>query len=130
MMLDVDFWVCTDFRSRITGSQEIMSRLKGGLAAFVVPAFEFHKQADGVDPTTFPADKEVCTGSVLTDLLPTDLIDDSERPSSSSSTRTRSACSTRAGSPGMAVPTTRDTMMRNLEKFTAFKATPTHTSHT
>ncbi|ORY75618.1 glycosyl-transferase for dystroglycan-domain-containing protein [Leucosporidium creatinivorum] len=57
MMLDVDFWLCTDFRSRITGSAEIMARLKGGLAAFVVPAFEFHKQADGVDPTTFPADK-------------------------------------------------------------------------
>lgn len=59
MMLDVDFWVCTDFRSRILGSQEIMSRLKGGLAAFVVPAFEFSKQSDGVDPSTFPANKEV-----------------------------------------------------------------------
>lgn len=40
-------------------SQEIMDRLKGGLAAFVVPAFEFHKQSDGVDPATFPADKTV-----------------------------------------------------------------------
>ncbi|KAM0755802.1 hypothetical protein T439DRAFT_341402 [Meredithblackwellia eburnea MCA 4105] len=57
MMLDVDFWLCTDFRSRILGSAEIMSRLKGGLAAFVVPAFEFHKQSDGVDPLTFPAEK-------------------------------------------------------------------------
>ena len=59
MMLDVDFWVCTDFRSRILGSAEIMQRLKGGLAAFVVPAFEFHKQSDGVDPATFPAEKAV-----------------------------------------------------------------------
>lgn len=59
MMLDVDFWLCTDFRSRMLESPEIMQRLKGGMAAFVVPAFEFHKQADGVDPNTFPSTKEV-----------------------------------------------------------------------
>lgn len=64
MMLDVDFWLCTDFRSRILGSAEIMSRLKGGMAAFVVPAFEFHKQSDGVDPDTFPTEK-----SALLDLV-------------------------------------------------------------
>ncbi|TNY21080.1 glycosyltransferase family 49 protein [Rhodotorula diobovata] len=58
MMLDVDFWLCTDFRSRMLESPEIMQRLKGGLAAFVVPAFEFHKQSDGVDPLTFPSTKE------------------------------------------------------------------------
>jgi len=61
MMLDVDFWLCTDFRSRMLESPEIMQRLKGGLAAFVVPAFEFHKQSDGVDPLTFPSTKEVRT---------------------------------------------------------------------
>lgn len=59
MMLDVDFWVCTDFRTRILGSAEIMSRLRGGTAAFVVPAFEFFKQSDGVNPDTFPANKKV-----------------------------------------------------------------------
>ncbi|GAA6001715.1 hypothetical protein JCM10207_002280 [Rhodosporidiobolus poonsookiae] len=58
MMLDVDFWLCTDFRSRMLESPEIMARLKGGMAAFVVPAFEFHKQSDGVDPTTFPSTKD------------------------------------------------------------------------
>ncbi|BGP44885.1 hypothetical protein JCM10450v2_000700 [Rhodotorula kratochvilovae] len=58
MMLDVDFWLCTDFRSRMLESPEIMQRLKGGMAAFVVPAFEFHKQSDGVDPNTFPSTKE------------------------------------------------------------------------
>ncbi|GAA5994846.1 glycosyltransferase family 49 protein [Rhodotorula paludigena] len=58
MMLDVDFWLCTDFRTRMLESPEIMQRLKGGMAAFVVPAFEFHKQSDGVDPTTFPSTKE------------------------------------------------------------------------
>ena len=57
MMLDVDFWLCTDFRSRILNSAEILTRLKSGLAAFVVPAFEFLKQADGVDPHTFPSSK-------------------------------------------------------------------------
>ncbi|KAI5478479.1 glycosyltransferase family 49 protein [Pseudohyphozyma bogoriensis] len=69
MMLDVDFWLCTDFRSRILGSSEIMHRLKGGMAAFVVPAFEFAKQSDGVDPDTFPADK-----SALIDLVKADKI--------------------------------------------------------
>ncbi|GAA6035168.1 hypothetical protein JCM8097_006400 [Rhodosporidiobolus ruineniae] len=58
MMLDVDFWLCTDFRSRMLESPEIMARLKTGMAAFVVPAFEFHKQSDGVDPMTFPSTKE------------------------------------------------------------------------
>ncbi|KAK4058014.1 hypothetical protein OIO90_000753 [Microbotryomycetes sp. JL221] len=58
MMLDVDFWLCTDFRNRMLASKEIMSRLQSGLAAFVVPAFEFHKQSDGVDPKTFPVTKQ------------------------------------------------------------------------
>jgi glycosyltransferase-like protein LARGE len=57
MMLDVDFWLCTDFRQRILQSPEIMSKLESGLSAFVVPAFEFSKQSDGVDPFTFPSTK-------------------------------------------------------------------------
>ncbi|GAA6012574.1 hypothetical protein JCM11491_005439 [Sporobolomyces phaffii] len=57
MMLDVDFWLCTDFRQRMLESVEIMDKLEGGMAAFVVPAFEFHKQSDGVDPFTFPSTK-------------------------------------------------------------------------
>lgn len=57
MMLDVDFWICTDFRSRMLGSPAIMSKLAEGKAAFVVPAFEFTKQEDGLDASTFPSDK-------------------------------------------------------------------------
>ncbi|GAA5986683.1 hypothetical protein JCM5350_001451 [Sporobolomyces pararoseus] len=57
MMLDVDFWLCTDFRQRILESPEILSKLSSGLSAFVVPAFEFSKQSDGVDPFTFPSTK-------------------------------------------------------------------------
>jgi len=57
MMLDVDFWVCTDFRNRILSSPAIMSKLREGTAAFVVPAFEFTKQNDGLDASTFPTDK-------------------------------------------------------------------------
>ena len=59
MMLDVDFWLCTDFRGRVLRSKAIMSRLKTGLAAFVLPAFEFTKQSHGVDPATFPSEKKV-----------------------------------------------------------------------
>ena len=58
MMLDVDFFICTDFRSRILNSPEIMSKLRDGSAAFVVPAFEYLKQEDGEDAKTFPADKQ------------------------------------------------------------------------
>jgi hypothetical protein len=57
MMLDVDFWLCTDFRSRILNSPAIMSKLREGQAAFVVPAFEFSKQEDGLDAATFPTTK-------------------------------------------------------------------------
>ncbi|BGP52945.1 hypothetical protein JCM8202v2_000502 [Rhodotorula sphaerocarpa] len=57
MMLDVDFWLCTDFRSRMLSSPDIMDRLRGGLAAFVVPAFEFHKQSDGELVKLVEADK-------------------------------------------------------------------------
>lgn len=57
MMLDVDFWLCTDFRRRLLGSEEIMEKLREGMAAFVVPAFEFEKQEDGLDSATFPANK-------------------------------------------------------------------------
>ncbi|GAA5864453.1 hypothetical protein JCM3774_005132 [Rhodotorula dairenensis] len=69
MMLDVDFWLCTDFRSRMLDSPEIMDRLRGGLAAFVVPAFEFHKQSDGVDPSTFPSTKEELVELVKNDKI-------------------------------------------------------------
>lgn len=72
MMLDVDFVPCTDFRSFIKhnlkehllglGADEtrrLMERFAQGNAAFVVPAFEYARQEDGIDPDTFPRDKAV-----------------------------------------------------------------------
>lgn len=58
MMLDVDFAICTDFRSRILNSPVVLDELDSGRAAFVVPAFEFAKQEDGLDATTFPTSKQ------------------------------------------------------------------------
>ncbi|POW08664.1 hypothetical protein PSHT_00977 [Puccinia striiformis] len=58
MMLDVDFWICTDFRQRILGSPELIEQLAAGTSAFVIPAFEYTKQSDGVDPDEFPSDKQ------------------------------------------------------------------------
>ncbi|KAI0088288.1 glycosyl-transferase for dystroglycan-domain-containing protein [Irpex rosettiformis] len=99
MMLDVDFAVCTDWRSAIrsamhnsqnkdisvkaprfgvriddptriherngslNGSQhltdtEVMQKLKDGKIALVVPAFEYVRQEDGTDQSTFPQSKE------------------------------------------------------------------------
>jgi glycosyltransferase-like protein LARGE len=57
MMLDVDFAICTDFRSRILRSLQVMEKLEQGNAAFVIPAFEYAAQEDGLDPSTFPKQK-------------------------------------------------------------------------
>ncbi|KAH9813314.1 family 49 glycosyltransferase [Melampsora americana] len=57
MMLDVDFWICTDFRTRVISNPHYLSLLESGQAALVIPAFEFTKQSDGVNPTQFPNQK-------------------------------------------------------------------------
>ena len=59
MMLDIDFYLCTDFRSAIRKNPEIMKKLHEGQSAFVIPAFEYADYADGTDHTKFPGDKEV-----------------------------------------------------------------------
>lgn len=61
MMLDVDFALCTDFRSRILQSDAVLQRLREGLMALVVPAFEFARQKDGLNASTFPTNKQVLT---------------------------------------------------------------------
>ncbi|KIJ58075.1 glycosyltransferase family 49 protein [Hydnomerulius pinastri MD-312] len=60
MMLDVDFAICTDFRSHIRASLdgEVGHLLRNGRAALVVPAFELIKQQDGADQNMFPSDKK------------------------------------------------------------------------
>lgn len=59
MMLDVDFAICTDFRSSILQSEAVMSKLREGRMALVIPAFEFIRQKDGLNASTFPTDKKV-----------------------------------------------------------------------
>jgi len=61
MMLDIDFYLCTDFRSAIRNNPEIMSKLQEGQSAFVIPAFEYANYADGTDYAKFPRDKQVRT---------------------------------------------------------------------
>ncbi|KDQ55119.1 glycosyltransferase family 49 protein [Jaapia argillacea MUCL 33604] len=58
MMLDVDFAICTNFRSSIRNSPAIMDKLREGHAAFVVPAFEYVKQKEGTNHRLFPRDKQ------------------------------------------------------------------------
>ncbi|KLO10318.1 hypothetical protein SCHPADRAFT_832679 [Schizopora paradoxa] len=60
MMLDVDFVPCTNFKERlkIAAGDEIKNLVRSGEAALVVPAFEFTKHEDGLDASTFPADKK------------------------------------------------------------------------
>lgn len=83
MMLDVDFVPCTDFRSFIKrnlkdhllglgvhdpGASELMERFIQGNLALVVPAFEYARQEDGLDPDTFPHDKTVSYFVFIADL--------------------------------------------------------------
>ncbi|CAO3589942.1 unnamed protein product [Absidia cylindrospora] len=57
MMLDVDFYLCTDFRKHILTNARAMELLDNGHSALVIPAFEFTKQQDGLDYKTFPTTK-------------------------------------------------------------------------
>ncbi|KAF7315177.1 hypothetical protein MIND_00032100 [Mycena indigotica] len=57
MMLDIDFFPCTDFRSSILNNPAAMSKLQSGTAALVLPAFEYPVHEDGIDATKFPRSK-------------------------------------------------------------------------
>lgn len=93
MMLDVDFAICTDWRSAIRNAvrgveytsirsrfgtdmninaarafeerntsvmdASLIKKVRDGQIALVLPAFEYVRQEDGVDQSTFPRDKEV-----------------------------------------------------------------------
>ncbi|KAG7091027.1 hypothetical protein E1B28_010088 [Marasmius oreades] len=58
MMLDIDFFLCTDFRSAIRASGSVIKKLREGNSAFVIPAFEYVDHSEGVDYTNFPKDKK------------------------------------------------------------------------
>ncbi|KAF8520843.1 glycosyl-transferase for dystroglycan-domain-containing protein [Gautieria morchelliformis] len=59
MMLDVDFALCTDFRSRIhdAARSEVMEKVRQGTAALVIPAFEFTTYEEGLNQSAFPSNK-------------------------------------------------------------------------
>ncbi|KAJ3514801.1 hypothetical protein NLJ89_g2157 [Agrocybe chaxingu] len=57
MMLDIDFYPCTDFRSVIKRSSTILDKLYAGRAALVVPAFEYVDFHEGTNYTAFPTNK-------------------------------------------------------------------------
>jgi len=58
MMLDIDFSLCTDFRSAIRQSPAVMEKLREGHSAFVIPAFEYTKYVEGTNESKFPRAKE------------------------------------------------------------------------
>ncbi|KAI9252652.1 glycosyl-transferase for dystroglycan-domain-containing protein [Sporodiniella umbellata] len=64
MMLDVDFHLCTDFRKSILENATWAAMLRSGKTAFVVPAFEYLDQRDGLDWRTFPRQKEAVVQEV------------------------------------------------------------------
>lgn len=58
MMLDIDFYPCTDFRNHILQNPQLMQMLREGHTALVVPAFEYLDHLDGADYTHFPKTKD------------------------------------------------------------------------
>jgi Glycosyl-transferase for dystroglycan len=60
MVLDVDFVLCTDFRSRIQATRsEVMAKVKQGTAALVNPAFEFTPYEERLNQSAVPRNKRV-----------------------------------------------------------------------
>jgi hypothetical protein len=64
LLLDVDFAICTDWRASVSAllrdaENDVGQRVRGGVAALVLPAFEYVKQAEGRNQEVFPRDKNV-----------------------------------------------------------------------
>jgi hypothetical protein len=65
LLLDVDFAVCTDWRASVRAllrdneSGSVARRVREGRAALVLPAFEYVKQAEGMNQDAFPRDRHV-----------------------------------------------------------------------
>jgi len=59
MMLDIDFYPCTDFRSVVKRSSTILDKLYAGSAALVIPAFEYVDFHEGTNYANFPTKKTV-----------------------------------------------------------------------
>lgn len=60
MMLDIDFYLCTDFRSTLRTNRWVREKMEEGLAAFVVPAFEYVDSREEHTFEMFPRTKKVC----------------------------------------------------------------------
>ncbi|RCH78885.1 hypothetical protein CU098_003015, partial [Rhizopus stolonifer] len=69
MMLDVDFYLCTDFRESLKKYPELMQLLRSGKGAIVVPAFEYVDESDGEDWNLFPKSKKELLVDVGTEKL-------------------------------------------------------------
>lgn len=67
MMLDVDFYICTDFRKAlrtflgVENEKGIRDMFMSGMAALVVPAFEYVRYEEGREYRAFPRTKKVRT---------------------------------------------------------------------
>lgn len=57
LMLDIDFFPCTDFRVSLKKNPWIKRQLQTGLAAMVVPAFEYTNFEEGKNSSNFPTKK-------------------------------------------------------------------------
>ncbi|CEP18274.1 hypothetical protein [Parasitella parasitica] len=58
LMLDIDFYLCTDFRKDVLQNPAIMAKLREGNTALVIPAFEYFAQSDGFGYKKFPQTKD------------------------------------------------------------------------
>ncbi|TFK74028.1 hypothetical protein BDN72DRAFT_121330 [Pluteus cervinus] len=64
MMLDIDFYICTDFQASILGNKSLLEKLREGHTALVIPAFEYANYREGTNPAAFPRSKRDLLGLV------------------------------------------------------------------
>jgi glycosyltransferase-like protein LARGE len=67
MMLDIDFYPCTEFRGLIREvlNTTMLQKLDASRAALVVPAFEYRDFHQGIRYTEFPTNKMVSSEKIL-----------------------------------------------------------------
>ncbi|KAK9719528.1 hypothetical protein K7432_004736 [Basidiobolus ranarum] len=66
LMLDIDFFPCTDLRQNLQRYPRLLGQLREGTAALVIPAFEYEALDEGRNSDYFPRNKNALIRSVTT----------------------------------------------------------------
>ena len=117
MMLDIDFYPCTDFRDvvRQALNSTMLEKLNAGRAALVIPAFEYSDFHEGTRYVDFPSNKTVSCLQAKLSSLPENAGNRLFFPLSKGGV---SACSTRRGRLVITARTMKNSMLHLQETYT------------